>query len=149
MNGTETTNAYGEWLRQYPWSLWTTLTFRHPPSSQRALFAWHKAARRFDGSTFWWVATEEGKLYGRVHLHGLIGSNQIRALSVSDARDDQGLGVWWKERYGIHHIRDYDPEKGAAHYIAKYVSKGLSDWEAGGTWPDLSRLIQSETLTDV
>lgn len=69
----------------------------------------------------WWVRGREPHLgYGGTHFHALIGG------LTTDVRRDEAYG-WWFERYGINRIEPYDPERGAAHYLTKYVVKQLGD----------------------
>jgi len=134
---------YGEWLGCYPWKLWTTLTFRHPPTTTNAMRAAGRVHRYLSGpspafhSPFCWFATESGALYGRVHLHALIGDLQLNAVDPYYSRYD--VNRWWRKRYGIAHVRVYDPDRSASYYIAKYVTKGFGEWDAYGLWPNTLR----------
>jgi len=117
----------GDWLSAYPWEAWCTLTFRagqfSPEAATRAANRWLAWARR-EGSPeiAYFIGHECGGQTGRLHLHGLIGN-----LGSCVAR--KALWREWFTRYGRAQILPYDPTKGAAHYVSKYVSKGLDSWD--------------------
>jgi len=135
----DTQAAYGEWLSTYQWNYWSTLTFRwNLPTVDGAMRAFMRGWRALEKSKvltapFCWVAVEEGRLYGRVHLHALIGEH---SCSITQHNKGMWLAEWWKEKYGRAQVLPYDPERKAAYYIAKYVSKkGVVQWEPMGSWP--------------
>ncbi len=132
--------AWGQWLGTFPWDAWGTMTFAageftHDAASR----AWQRFARHFQMQQplgTWFVGHEVGAR-GRLHLHCLLGGMHDR---TPEARTQ--LWEWWFKRYGRAQVLGYDPEKGAAHYCAKYVSKelafydldfnGFSVWDSGG-----------------
>lgn len=73
----------------------------------------------------WWV-TERGDRFGRVHNHALIQWRQT-LLGNSDA--SSYWSGWWRERFGISEMDQYDPERGAAGYLASYVTKKVCDYD--------------------
>lgn len=128
---------WGEWLSGFPWQAWGTLTLRwaDPTPAQLArgftrFVRWLRAEGNPDVS--WYFAHETGAL-GRSHLHCLLG-----ALAPDTPRST--LWRWWWDRYGRCEVRGYDPERGAAVYVAKYVSKTYAhyDLDLGGfdRWHD-------------
>jgi len=143
--------CYGSWLDGYNWNSFGTYTFKHLVSPQAALRAWGRFisdgfqewAKRgawnvpeSDG-WFWFAGVEEGRLYGRVHLHALMGHP-----------DDQGLDLLrcaqtaaaWRQRNGIARVEPVEPGRGATYYVSKYVTKDLSEWQIGGAFPVLGPL---------
>ena len=63
----------------------------------------------------WFRADEYGPLGGRLHLHALVSNvGHLRRLTWMDR---------WDARNGYARILKFDPEKGAAYYCAKYVTK--------------------------
>jgi len=133
----ETWNYYGNWLDEQSWDVWGTLTFRLPPSAVRAMSHF---TRLVDNSIcpdfpnfYYFACTEEGKLFGRVHLHFLAGGT-FDLLSGAEAFilriEDE-----WRPRFGLTYLRNFDPQKKATHYCAKYITKSLGEWQIGGNWP--------------
>lgn len=125
--GGKLAHAVGEWLGGEKWDAWCTLTFRAGNYSSDA------ATRAFANLRDWlisqgaphlsyFVGHEVGGAGGRLHLHGLLGG-----LPPVDSR--RGVWKWWHKRYGRAQVLPYDPEKGAAYYVSKYVSKGLAEWD--------------------
>ena len=140
----------GDWLTGLSsWDVWLTVTSREP----RSLPAWRRGLTRYIDkveatSSFWGV--EHGSRHGRLHAHALLGW---------DAKEAQQLGpewsgiLGWEEdrepgrgndlvmpsirelwrlaytRFGRSHVDRYDPNQGAGHYVSKYVSKQLTDWD--------------------
>ena len=139
--------AFGDWLSRYPWSHWGTFTFRDyrpkdpsgtlgparapayaGPSPMFARRAADEYLGRLSsptrGGVPYFRGDELGPRTGRLHLHMLFAlppDLQVPAAALKRA---------WP--YGFAVIEHYDPTKGAAHYIAKYVSKGFRDYDVGG-----------------
>lgn len=141
----------GTWLDTYNWEYWATFTLSprrlagsrwaqrlqqlgYAPSSRdleearshspsvpqvrRALSAWSRTTK--PERVFW--GTEPGKINGRIHAHALLDFK----------------GKWpnptalWEEAFrtmGRSQIDRFEPEKGASHYVSKYVTKRLSDFD--------------------
>ena len=117
--------AWGEWLSEWPWDWWATLTFRGEGYSHAAASrAFERFARRLQRdspSLGYFVGHEVGNL-GRLHLHALLGG-----LSPFTSR--RAAWGFWFEKHGRAHILPYDPRLGATHYVAKYVTKDLSHYD--------------------
>lgn len=137
--------AWGKWLEDYDWSHWCTLTFRrYEPRSAPGLAApkpfkprpgpppdyahrsFDRFARRLANKAVqrvWWFRGDElGPQLGRLHLHALVGG--------TEGLLPETLRSCWRE--GFSFIDIYDPELGAAHYLTKYVSKDLADYDLSG-----------------
>jgi hypothetical protein len=134
--------AYGEWLDTFTWHWFATLTFRLPPSSRTSLNHFRRFARDLgrlaERGPGYFVGSETGGLHGREHLHALLYFPPPRN---GDLFHTHGEGIralrsvawkWWFDRYGRALILDYDPGKGASHYVTKYCTKTLADWDIGG-----------------
>lgn len=126
--------AYGDWLSDFSWDAWLTLTFKQARGSSEAAWrAWdwylRKQAKDLHNRPSWFAGLEIGRL-GRLHIHAL------QTVEPSSQLGDgyvKGLSALWA--LGYDRIESYDPERGAGHYLAKYVSKGLADYRVGGdTW---------------
>ena len=72
-------------------------------------------------AAIWW-ATEEGGRFGRHHVHALmrLTPNQLRY------KNPWSQAFRW---FGRSEVEEYDPEKGASHYVSKYVTKELADFD--------------------
>jgi hypothetical protein len=119
--------AWGQFLSGYPWDWFCTFTFRSgddPPSSFRAhrLFGsfMRDVTTRSEQPVFWFRGDEYGPRGGRLHIHALVGNVAAeRRLYWMDQ---------WDRRAGYARILPFDPNKGAAFYCSKYVTKQFGDW---------------------
>ncbi len=125
------TEDWGDWLGGMPWESWGTLTLRYEnPTHEQMQRAWARFVQwlRTEGnpSVTFFVGHEVGSR-GRIHLHCLLG-----ALAPDTPR--RALWAWWFERFGRAEIVGYEPTKGAARYVSKYVTKELAhyDLDLGG-----------------
>jgi hypothetical protein len=88
----------------------------------------------------WVIAEEFGRLCGRYHCHALITG--VRDLSRQ---------FWEREAYrcfGRTRIEPFDPQRGAAFYVAKYEGRLTGQIDLGGFLKgrDLSRCDQSHSV---
>ncbi len=142
--------AWSEYLTRYHWDHWVTLTFApHPPRdlwslvpvgparlgpdrpgpppdyAHRQFQSWVGRVEGCGGESVWWFRGDElGERLGRLHLHALVGGTG-GLLEASLRRE-------W--RAGFSFVKRYDPALGAAHYITKYATKGLADYDVSGAW---------------
>ena len=112
-----------EWLQTFPWSWWTTFTFRGNYSNASAWRAWERyinTLKKTSPGVGYFAALEYG-LFGRdvPHLHALV-------LGVEEEYRKRCWAIWF-ERYGRAKILPYDSSQGAAHYIVKYVARATFD----------------------
>lgn len=146
-------DALGTWLSGFEWTHWATFTSRpirvpeisstgkyklaipqdsistptghfrsSAPSRQmyrRGISQW---AQRIKCETIFW-GTEAGPETGRIHCHALI---KLSSRSMETTHSMWTLG---HRMFGRTYIEEYDPELGAAGYIAKYVTKRLADYD--------------------
>jgi len=112
-----------------PWHYWSTLTFREERSGKaiRRAVEGH-LARCSVSRSFWGV--EAGKVSGRLHAHALYHFDRQIPPQAEAIWDD-----WWTidGARGRAHVDQFDQEKGATHYVSKYVSKDLADYDLQGT----------------
>ncbi|MBA7552133.1 hypothetical protein ES705_44687 [subsurface metagenome] len=122
-------NEFGEFLSRPQWDWFTTHTFKaeyvSPKQADRAWYSWFnglRVAARAKGLTPsiygeqapFYFRTTEYQDRGTLHFHALIGNcGDIRRLSFKD---------FW-ELQGFARIEAYNPQLGAAHYVAKYLNK--------------------------
>jgi len=119
------TEGWGQFLSQFSWDWFLTLTFRDWVVSFRAhrLFGYfvrdlERAARI---PIFWFRADEIGPHGGRFHIHALIGNvAHMRRMKWVDR---------WDRLAGHARILPFTSKRGAAYYCAKYVTKKSGDWE--------------------
>jgi hypothetical protein len=117
--------GWGEFLIQFLWDWFVTLTFREEVVSFRAhrLFATfvREIEKAAEVPIFWFRADEIGPRGGRFHIHALIGNvAQLRRMYWIDR---------WNEMAGYARILPFDSKRGAAYYCAKYVAKQINDWD--------------------
>ena len=112
-------------LSRYRWDWFGSFTFRDLPptfTAHRRFRAFIRHVERAAGvPVAYFRADEYGERLGKFHLHALV-------MNVGNLRRMDWLDEW-NRRHGFARIFEYDPTKGAAFYIAKYVAKQLGDWE--------------------
>jgi len=117
--------GWGQFLSQFSWDWFLTLTFREPVGSFRAhrLFGYFvRDIQKAAGvPIFWFRADEIGTHLGRFHMHALIGNvGNLRRMTWVDR---------WNDLAGYARILPFNAERGAAFYCAKYIAKQSGDWE--------------------
>ena len=123
--------AWGDWLDGLPWDHYVTLTFgikSGPDFARRTFDRWiRRLEQEAQTPVLWFVGFEDGKLFGRLHLHALTGN--------TSALPAEYMAKLWTP--GWSRIVPYRPTLGAAHYVTKYVTKELLDY-------DISRNVMRE-----
>lgn len=109
------TEAYAEFINQYPWDWYATLTFRHPVGSRIAfkLFnrwkVWLKKAVKQKVQYFMVIE----KTSSNTHIHSFI----------KGVKDEKPY-VWkqhWHSLAGISDIRKYDNNMAASSYLSEKI----------------------------
>ena len=112
---TELQKAWNDWLEGIPFTHFLTLTFgEYSPRPELALKYWKQESEQLRGS-FWFAVVENGKLYGRTHLHVLLNSRWPVDVQLFDAS--------WRKRFGFTKITAFRPDGGAVSYCVKYAIK--------------------------
>lgn len=115
--------GWTQWLEGLPWDHYATLTFKRssgPDFAQRVFAGWIRRLELEAGMPLlWFVGFENGHLLGRLHIHSLVGNTRDVSIAF--------LAKEW--RHGFSRIERYDPNRGAAHYVSKYVTKDLLDFD--------------------
>ena len=126
--------AWGLWLEEHEWDYWATLTFRDAYSGDAATRAFDRLirwGRRLAPDLGYFVGHEVGKL-GRLHLHalfsGAVDVDQVGVLNSQGLRS-KDIWHWWFKRYGRAQVLPYDPTRGAAAYVSKYVTKEMGHYD--------------------
>lgn len=117
--------TWSEWLNEYDWDWWTTLTFRNKVTKKVADRKWYQWLRAIEEKAEpGYFRTTENQERNVLHFHALmLGVKHLRRLTFMDR---------WFEIAGYARIYPYDPGKGANHYLTKYILKELSDYKFGG-----------------
>lgn len=124
---------FGVWMGGQEWSGWGTFTYaptrpldgaeQNPTvRSARRAFLWF-LDRGLVRSAVW--VTERGERFGRVHNHALIETFEPGA----DPIDRELIAREWNRVFGFAKLDPYDPARGAAGYVGKYLSKQDCDWD--------------------
>ena len=115
--------AYRDWLDQYRWHHFCTLTFKQPCTAAfvRRAFLWFaKGLERLTGSVpYWFWAMECGASPSLPHLHALLGNTSNLAV-------DRIAAAW---RLGLCRVTRYDPRRRAAAYLTKAIMQAASDYD--------------------
>ncbi|MGA2979620.1 MAG: hypothetical protein ABSD76_08520 [Terriglobales bacterium] len=117
--------GWGQFLSQFPWDWFATLTFREEVKSFSAHRLFARFARGIERAAeqpiFWFRADEIGSRLGRFHIHALFGNvSHLRRLFWMDR---------WSDVAGYARILPFNDKRGAAYYCAKYLTKQDGDWE--------------------
>jgi hypothetical protein len=131
--------AWAAHLGAYEWHHFATLTSRTPRSRTGLVREWapvfvrrleRRAQRRID----WYVAAERGAS-GEWHLHALLyGTGALSTADVERA---------WK--IGHTRVRVYDPNRGAAGYVAKAVLDSDAWYDVSRRPPPLRAVVPART----
>ena len=124
--------ALGDWLAQFHWQVFATPTFRFPVGREQAHMAVDAWLRKMGPDVYAYVAYEEGKVGGRLHLHALIGGlvprdaggKGIHHLALSLKRLRRAWRHGHEDVDGNVRAERYDPQRGAAWYVAKWPDEG-------------------------
>jgi len=146
----EALSQWGDWLStHWDWDLFVTLTHDNSEAAlgrgTRTIVGWSASSDRWDqwldesviprirrsagglpGSPYWVRGREPNPWRKGTHFHALIGGvGDIDRRAIwrdwFAQPEDGGLG------FGLARILPYEPSRGAAHYLTKYVVKDLGD----------------------
>lgn len=113
---------YTKYFSSISWDYFFTGTFRgegySPDSARRAAIRFFKPPFQIELCA---IFMEQGSLYGRVHLHGLL-------LFVPD-RKPTAATIWseWYDRYGAARVEIPRSQEAISAYCTTYVTKELKD----------------------
>lgn len=129
--------AVGDWLGSLgDWTHWYTLTDKYAAQASenpRSLKSWRRGVqdwRKSLGSPPLFFGVEPSRRGS--HVHGLISLPRLEeqaGLGLGERSDWDKMTDDMRRRFGRVDLEAYDPDKGAAHYVSKYVSKRLTDWD--------------------
>jgi hypothetical protein len=120
--------AWGDFLANYRWSWFVTLTFREETKSFRGHRRFNAFIRALEKATKrevpFFRADQLGDVNGRFHFHALIANvDDLRRLTWMD---------WWNRLNGFAQIEPFDPTRGAPWYCARYLLRQNTEYELGG-----------------
>jgi len=118
-NTPEITRAGGDWLYEYKWNWYGTLTFEEPVTRRQAL-------QRFNR----WILKLEKVSGGRIEYilvmknHKQIGSIPHLNILLSGVKNGNPLTLLyeWIHTIGVGQIIRYHPGQGASHYINRKLA---------------------------
>lgn len=126
---------FGAWMGKVPWESWGTFTYapRSPVTGERVEPTIDSARRSIEWfldlglvqSAVW--VTERGAKFGRVHNHALLSGFAPEPDSAT--LDRVQLVRMWETRHGFARLEAFDPKRGAAGYVGKYLRKQDCDWD--------------------
>jgi hypothetical protein len=118
-----------EFAEKYEWQFWMTGTFRRDQAykdtikTKRAFYRFEddlrEKFRKYQIEHF--MAVEKHADGDFTHVHGLL--NGLEGLT------DTKIWEVWFNKFGRARVEVYDPEKGAAHYLTKYLVKAVCDYD--------------------
>jgi hypothetical protein len=117
-------SSLASWLDARPWDYWYTVTYRDSLSRDAVARTQRKLQRDWNPAQHFW-ACEDGSVTGRHHAHGLLRWDESDHLIQPQATE---LWSYCFEKWGRSHVDVYEPTVGATGYVAKYVSKEITEW---------------------
>lgn len=143
--------AYGAWLEGLDWHSFGTFTFRQPRSVRRAGEIFRafldagtaRCGEFFAPSVVVWGS--EPHKSGDGHIHALLRWHPWCGLRA----EAFACSAEWRARYGRVELSKYDPTRGAAYYLTKYVLKdaaGSGEWDV---WKEGGKSVQEEGRREV
>lgn len=120
--------VWAEWLNEWDWEWFVTLTFKEEVGIMKAERLWRRWVRELnealDDRVGYFRVMEWQKNRKVPHFHALmLNLHGARRLTWMDR---------WNALAGYARIWPYQKDKGADHYLSKYVIKSLADYEFGG-----------------
>ena len=131
-------DALGDFLGQYHWDWYVTLTFAGDVktfTARNRCSTWLRSLEKAaDHPIAWFRGDEYGEKFGKFHMHLLIANVAHLHRFTWMKR--------WEARNGFARIFEFDSSKGAAYYVANYVTKQLAEWDLSDSL-DAFKLQQS------
>ncbi|MBA7716790.1 hypothetical protein ES703_125867 [subsurface metagenome] len=118
--------SLGDWVNEYHWDAFWTLTFEQNYGEQtviRRVSRWADKHTISEPGTMSWLFFLEMSGFGELHAHGLTRHESFSRRLMWDR---------WFKKNGRARSLKYDPELGANYYIAKYLTKQQLSWIIDG-----------------
>jgi len=132
----------GKWLGTLTrWDVFSTWTFSYPITENGAMY-WSRRhlgwLEEMAGQPIYaFYAVDRGTCGGLLHVHALVGNVGHLKKYCGHPLPPATWGRYsccmlhaWPCGYA--RVYPYDPKLGAAHYVANYITKKLSEWELYG-----------------
>jgi hypothetical protein len=124
----------GEWLNEFDWMYWCTFTTKNTMTLQSARRMAQGMDKYLSGAYHWkmfWCAEPFDIKEGH-HLHALIQMSDVHAFEKIKGTWQAVSGAKWIEegkKENRCQIQMYDKKLGAGHYVSKYITKELADYD--------------------
>lgn len=122
----ELVQSLGDWVNEYHWDAFWTLTFEKNYGEQtviRRVSRWADKHTISEPGTMSWLFFLEMSGFGELHAHGLTRHEGSSRKLMWDR---------WFKNNGRARSLAYDPKLGANYYIAKYLTKKQLSWIIDG-----------------
>jgi hypothetical protein len=136
---TKVQNAFGEWLQSYTWTHWATFTTPYTltlPSARRLMQRFGEmrvspapGSKKVVKRLFW--AAEPFDCKEGYHTHALVEIDEgmpykavLNAYQIASGNKKISKTKWSRVQMSA-----YNPQKAAAFYLSKYISKKLADYD--------------------
>jgi len=136
--------AMGRWLEGLaPWDVFSTWTFSRLVRIHGAMYWARRHLKHLEKTAqqpiYAFVGVEPGQTGGLLHVHALVGNVAHLKAYCGDRLEPGKWGCTccmvhcWPA--GIARVLPYEPKLGAAHYVSKYITKRLAEWDLVGFPP--------------
>lgn len=126
--------ALGEWLNDFDWNYWCTFTTQNTMtlnSARRMAMGLDKwLSSSYNWQMFW--CAEPFDVKEGHHLHALIKISDVHGFEKIKGTWQVVSGAKWNDDVKCVNrclIEQYDKKLGAGHYVSKYITKTLSDYD--------------------
>jgi len=128
---------------KWDWFGTYTLNMQARPETAHSMFRNHLAflEKHAHLPVYAFRGDEYGVLYGRYHIHALLGNVGEFPAFCGERLLSRGPGEKPRPCCGTHswpggyaRVYQYDPAKGASGYVSKYVTKDFSDYDLFGNF---------------
>lgn len=129
-NHQEIMEAYSQFIQSYDWDFFFTVTFRRERNDGIRAHEHVWSCLKSAGAHRVFIATESGRLTGRIHNHGLFAYKCRPVNSL-------GCGEMFERlhrSFGRSQVSPCRSPSATAEYCSKYVMKGLRDYDFYGEW---------------
>jgi hypothetical protein len=143
------TEKFGEWLNEFYWDTWLTLTFADRHMTKDAYRARVKMEKwlydSFQTATnpiSHMLGVEKFRFTDYCHIHAL-----VRGLGHIPYQE---VGHSWKDKFGggMERVVGYERDKGANYYITKYTTKDMMDWNIQQNQKHKNQELDAEWVRD-
>lgn len=120
-----------EWLDGKKWDTWTTLTTQYEltlPGARRAMIRFQDLTDKIAPSAVFWVA-EKFDCKDGFHLHSLWNFDKAISNKINYELFKQSWKTAVNNEKAFCYSEHYQKHFGAHSYLAKYITKGITDYD--------------------